>query len=135
MTSQGLQSKVVDSRMRWRLAHPEKHKQVQRENKRRFRIKNPLVALVRSVKQRAKKRGLEFNITSSDLHLPEICPVLKVPFDLRSKQYTYSVDRIDCSKGYIKGNVRIISNKANRLKSDLTVEECKLILNDLQANL
>lgn len=34
-----------------------------------------------------------------------------------------SLDRFDNTKGYIRSNVKIISNRANELKSDGTLEE------------
>ena len=33
-----------------------------------------------------------------------------------------SLDRVDNDKGYVKGNIRVISRKANLLKSSLTLE-------------
>ncbi len=74
-------------------------------------------------KSRAKKLGVEFNIEISDIVIPEVCPVFNTPFDKTSNDYTYSIDRIDPNKGYIKGNVMIISNKANRIKSDASLSE------------
>lgn len=43
-----------------------------------------------------------------------------------------SLDRIDSSKGYVKGNVRVISARANMLKNNATVEELTLVLKDLK---
>ena len=39
------------------------------------------------------------------------------------KIYRASLDRIDCSKGYIKGNVQFVSFMANIAKGDMTDEE------------
>ncbi len=38
-----------------------------------------------------------------------------------------SFDRIIPTRGYTKGNVIIISNRANRIKSDATVEELERV--------
>ena len=61
-----------------------------------------------------------------DIIIPKICPILEVPIILGSKgnyEYTPSLDRIDNSKGYIKGNIQVISKKANSMKNSATLEE------------
>ena len=74
-------------------------------------------------KTRSKASGLEFNLELTDIVIPELCPVFKVPFITGDTDLTPSIDRIDPTKGYIKGNIIIISNKANRIKSNATPEE------------
>lgn len=49
------------------------------------------------------------------------CPVLGVPL----VDGNTSIDRIDPSKGYVPGNLQIISSKANRMKNNATVEELR----------
>jgi hypothetical protein len=41
-------------------------------------------------------------------------------------------DRKDNARGYVKDNVRVISWRANRLKSDATLEELRLLVRDLE---
>jgi hypothetical protein len=83
---------------------------------------NPAKDMVRRSKVRAKKRGLEFNLTVNDITpLPDICPVFGTPLrsgDGTQDPWAYSLDRIDNSKGYVRGNVAVMSYKANRLKND-----------------
>jgi hypothetical protein len=75
----------------------------------------------------AKRKNLEFDLTLQDLVVPEFCPYLGI----RLTQVVgngvvwdnVSVDRIDSSKGYVKGNVQIMSRKANSMKNMATVEE------------
>lgn len=77
-------------------------------------------------KDRARKTGLECNITEEDIIIPEVCPLLGVPFvwgTRHDKWYTYSLDRIDNSLGYIKGNIQVITYLANTMKSKATKEE------------
>jgi len=77
-------------------------------------------------KSRAKKKGFEHNITIEDIIIPNKCPLLEIPLfpgqgEVCSNSPT--LDRIDSSKGYIKGNVWVISYKANTIKSNATPEE------------
>lgn len=67
--------------------------------------------------------------------LPEFCPITKLKLETHVGKHTglmsnsYTLDRIDNSKGYIKGNVAIISHKANRMKSDLTLQQIENLYN------
>lgn len=84
--------------------------------------------LLRNAKKRAEENGWEFNLELSDIVIPKICPILEVPLVIGTKgdyMYTPSIDRIDNSKGYIKGNIQIISMKANTMKNSASLEELK----------
>lgn len=91
-------------------------------------------ARIHYIKHRAKKRGLEFNITWEDIIPSTSCPVFNIPFDFTSfgkpgaTPYAPSVDRLDNSKGYVQGNVFVISNRANLLKKDSTYSEITMLL-------
>lgn len=98
------------------------------------RRKNPIPHMLARAKQRAKRKGLEFNINVSDIIIPEYCPLLniKIEFSLEKRLpkrgkclSSPSLDRIDNSKGYIKGNVRVISNMANMMKGAASKEQLK----------
>lgn len=88
--------------------------------------------LYKNIKSRCKRIGREFSIELEDIIIPEKCPVFG--FDLkREDRQTWmcapSVDRIDSSKGYIKGNVTVVSRRANILKKDATLEEIEQLFN------
>lgn len=80
------------------------------------------------IKARAKRKSLDFNLELSDIVIPECCPVFNKPFIYGDTDWTYSVDRIKSELGYIKGNINIISNKANRYKNNATKEELEKVL-------
>lgn len=86
------------------------------------------------IKSRCSKNNIEFNLELEDIIIPEKCPILNKPFVYGDTNWTYSVDRINNSKGYIKGNIQIISNRANRLKGDFTINEFQKITNYLEGN-
>jgi hypothetical protein len=74
-----------------------------------------------------KKDGYNFKLQPSDIDIPEYCPILNIklstdPKDKDLPNY-YSPDRIDSGKGYVTGNVRIISQKANKMKTKATQED------------
>lgn len=86
--------------------------------------------MLRSAKFSAKKRGLEFNLTIEDIIIPDRCPVFGMPLEwLDGKRHdgSPSMDRIDSSLGYVKGNVQIISWRANRIKADATAAELECV--------
>lgn len=92
--------------------------------------------MMASIKCRAKKAGIEFNLDVEDFNIPTHCPVLGIELKrgkLRScKSSSPSVDRIDPNKGYIKGNVWVISQKANCMKNDATLDELKQLVKALE---
>ncbi len=79
-------------------------------------------------KFRAREKDLPFNLEIADLVTPELCPVLGVPFIEGDSDYTTSLDKLDPKKGYVKGNVQVITNKANRLKNNGTLDELKKVV-------
>jgi hypothetical protein len=89
-----------------------------------------LQSLVVSAKARATTKGLPFDLTPEDLILPEVCPVLGIAMSWGSAiaNETPSIDRMVPELGYVKGNCKIISMKANRLKNNATKEELEAIL-------
>ncbi len=93
---------------------------------------NAAKLLYKNIKSRCKRTGREFSIELEDIVIPEKCPVFGFELKREDKQtwmFAPSVDRIDSSKGYIKGNVTVVSRRANILKRDATVEELELLLN------
>lgn len=93
-----------------------------------------------SAKKRAKLKNIYFDIEIQDIPpIPEICPILGITIKSNNTNSPLdsspSLDRIDNSLGYIKNNIQIISNRANRIKSNSTIEELEKIikyLKDLQ---
>ena len=105
-----------------------------RERGRKRREKYPERELIESAKKRAKKNNLDFNITEEDVFIPNKCPLLGLELrknENRVKDNSPSLDRIDNSKGYIKGNVRVVSFLANKLKSNHSRNEIKEICNNM----
>ena len=91
--------------------------------------------LWRHLKKSAKERGIEFDLTPSDITdigIPLTCPILGFPIYFHRDQAqddSISFDRIDSSLGYTRDNVVIISLRANKLKSDATLQEMEKIVN------
>jgi hypothetical protein len=105
----------------------------------RDRLANPKTWIYHRAKQNAEIRGLEFNLTMKDIpDIPEFCPVFPwIPLESRTGKgrkgrhsNSPSLDRIDSSRGYVPGNIRIISLRANVLKSDGTPQEFGALIQD-----
>lgn len=85
-------------------------------------------------KTRARSKGIDFNLEESDFILPERCPIFNTEWEIGNHDLTPSVDRIDPSKGYIKGNIQIISNRANMLKGNASIEDIERLLTYMKRN-
>lgn len=88
--------------------------------------------LLRSARTRAEQRDIKFTLKESDIIIPTHCPVLGI----RMKNYwgfgrqgghpdSVSLDRIDNRKGYVPGNVQVISHLANSMKSTATASQLR----------
>lgn len=138
-----------EKRRAYKRAYDEKNREQKRErdrmsyhrNKDRNREKRklrtlatpPECTMIYKTRWRAKSRGIEHTITTADLlPLPEFCPVFGTRLEYKKGHgkpgpNAASVDRIDNSKGYVLGNVVIVSQRANVMKNDGTVEEHRRI--------
>lgn len=82
------------------------------------------------IKSRCKRNNIPFNLTPEDIFVPMLCPILRVPLGVPLEKFndrTPTVDRIDPNGGYVRGNVQVISWKANRLKCDGSLQELMLL--------
>lgn len=114
------------------------------QNKRsNFSMEDRFKEIIRRVKARAKLKNVPFNLEWTDLVKTDVCPILEIPlnWDMVSEGGrsidTPSLDRIIPELGYVKGNVRFISNLANMMKSSATKEQiqtfCKNIIPYLES--
>ena len=82
--------------------------------------------MVHTAKQRARKQDLPFNLEVSDIYIPSLCPLLGIPLKTETGIFTdnsATLDRINPNLGYTKDNVWVISNLANRIKSNATAQQ------------
>jgi hypothetical protein len=86
----------------------------ERQWQRQRRVANPLVRMLADARRRADRKGWQFDLTESDVSIPAVCPV-------------------DSAKGYVRGNVLVISWRANRIKSDATLAELQAITRWLES--
>jgi len=115
------------------------YRQEYMEEYRRNHSKEYVVYMIVS---RCKKKGMECDKDYLlSLECPKVCPILGTPISFqrgvgtRKSANTASYDRIDNAKGYIKGNVKIISRKANSMKCDLTLDQSRNLLQYMEGKL
>ena len=92
----------------------------------RRKYEQPERYLYESARCRSIKKKIEFSIDVEDIVIPDVCPILGIKLfasDGKATDNSPSLDRIDNAKGYVKGNVHVISNKANRLKGDAILDD------------
>jgi hypothetical protein len=84
-------------------------------------------------RKRAIAANIPFTITPDDIVIPKVCPVLGITLVAdRHRDNKPSLDKIIQEKGYTPENIKVISFRANRLKSDATVEEIRAIISYIE---
>jgi hypothetical protein len=100
---------------------PTKYGQILKAGKLCRDKKAPEMSMFTGAKKRAKDNSQEFNITVKDIVIPEFCPILGIPLkkgDGKIHAGPPSLDKVDPSRGYVKGNVQVISYEANKYTQD-----------------
>jgi hypothetical protein len=94
---------------------------------------DPIKHLLFGAKTRSNKYNIPFNITPKNIDRPTHCPILGIELNYSfsglgkgiTGNNSATLDRTFPELGYVKGNVVVISWRANRLKNDITKEEMK----------
>ena len=93
--------------------------------------------MLKAAKTRSKALGIPFNLSIEDIAIPDACPIFGISLfftDGGRTDNTPSLDKIKPELGYVKGNVRVVSWRANRLKCDGSLEEFESIVRYLKEN-
>lgn len=91
--------------------------------------------MIRNTKHSAKRRKLEFDLDYTDIILPINCPLLNEPLNYKGNfnDIMYpTLDRIDNTKGYIKGNIIVLSRLANCMKNSANFKQLETFCNNVQ---
>ena len=133
-------AKKREANRAWAAAHKDKMREYARQHQARTRKKyksdpqrykdwyqrHPEKAMWQSARQRAKKQNVPFAIDPSDIVIPLTCPVLGIPLKRNpgiAGPDSPSLDKIEPSLGYVKGNIVVISSRANLIKTNATPSE------------
>lgn len=97
----------------------------------KFKAQHPIKYKYCKMKSLAKARKIKFTLSFTEfteLYIKaSVCPILGVKMSFKYKHTDNrrpELDRIVPSKGYCSGNCQFISRRANRLKDNMTLEEC-----------
>lgn len=109
-------------------------------NSERVKCTDPESKMLQRAKNRAKLKGLEFDLTVKDIKIPKHCPVLGIELICKSgtpggQKNSPALDRINSIRGYTKDNIQIISHLANMMKSYATNEELIKFANWVNENI
>lgn len=95
-------------------------------------------------KSKNRENGIEFSVSIEflwNLFLTQnkLCAISGLPITLsqsrgkKRAEQTASLDRIDCSKGYVEDNVQWVHKDINKMRNTMTMEDfvktCKIVAN------
>lgn len=122
-------SKVHRQVKAWRAANRERRNSTERVRARKI---DRALWLFKQTRRRAVAEGIPFDLEPTDITIPVLCPVLGIPLTGWAPAgtrpgSTASIDKIIPTKGYVKGNVCVISMRANAIKYNATLEELEAV--------
>jgi hypothetical protein len=88
-----------------------------------YREKHPERIMLYNAKYRAKRFSVPFSLTEADVPIPKFCPILGLKLEKQRdvhKNNSPSIDRINPKRGYVRGNVQVVSHRANYIKNNET---------------
>ena len=118
-----MRPEVIERKSEWH-----QNKQLKRS------ISTKIQDMLTRAKNRSIEKGVPFNLCKDDIEFVEVCPLLNIPLNWEGgprDKNTPSLDRIIPEKGYVKGNVKIISNLANMMKSYANNEELQMFATNI----
>jgi hypothetical protein len=122
--------RILERKRKWRADNPG----ATAAHERKSRLLYPARHLLKGAKARAKRDGLPFALILTDIVIPTNCPVLGIELQQGAGRGRFlpgspSLDKIIPGKGYVRGNVRVISHRANTIKTDATLDELQRVVN------
>lgn len=146
----------INAKTRERRANrTEEEKEREREYRRKYREANrdkirarsrkhyeakPEMWILSNIKKKCRDEGLPFDLSIEDIAAPEYCPVLGIKLERNHngreagpRSNSPSVDRIIPERGYVKGNVIVVSHLANAIKQNATPFQIRLVADFYEA--
>lgn len=100
----------------------------------KYRYQNTFYRQYIARKQAANRKGIPFTIEFDQIEQPSHCPILGLELNygwsgenMRDPAKA-TIDKLIPKNGYVPGNVFVISWRANKLKSDMTLQELESIM-------
>ena len=124
-------AKHAEKKREYAREHRKQNKEALRAASRVKRETRVVSSLIKHAKYSAKKRGVPFDLVESYVHVPEFCPVLGLRLAVaagKRNAASPSLDRIIPAKGYVRENVRVISWRANNIKTDASLAELRQVV-------
>jgi hypothetical protein len=91
---------------------------------------SPKRRMLKHAKARAKRKGVPFSLRMRDVTVPEFCPVLGLPLAHatgHSCDTSPALDRIRPERGYVPGNILVVSDLANRIKANASPDQIQRV--------
>jgi hypothetical protein len=119
--------------MRTKRAHANYRKEEYRKQREKYQA-DPRLGMLERARKRARRDGCAFELVLDDIVLPERCPLLGFRLVVNQgglADDSYSLDKIDPAKGYVRDNIMVMSNMANAMKNRANPVELRMFCHNM----